>query len=235
MDQRVGRGIALLFHDRGTRRWWVVSSTPRPHFTPGKDPVHILQEDGWAPGPVWTDGKSVPNGIWSRTVQPVVSRYADWVTQPTNRNECHEYFLGGKGGRCVGMKNLLPSCADCLEIWKPQTPGTLRACPGLYRDCFCNEEWVADWIILRFVCSFLKTSPLFLVRQTGKTITYCAWLQRKQRNRKIYSVSGNGGVIYHHDFTACKQSKCFPCARQDGVWGSRSIAPIILYLSTISK
>ena len=37
--QRMGRGIALLFHDRGTRRGWVVSSTPRPHFTPGKDPV----------------------------------------------------------------------------------------------------------------------------------------------------------------------------------------------------
>ena len=35
--QRVGRGKALLFHDRGTRRGWVVSSTPRPHFTPGKD------------------------------------------------------------------------------------------------------------------------------------------------------------------------------------------------------
>ena len=41
-SQRVGRGIALLFHDRGTRRGLVVSSTPRPHFTPGKDPVPIL-------------------------------------------------------------------------------------------------------------------------------------------------------------------------------------------------
>jgi hypothetical protein len=38
----------------------VVSSTPRPHFTPGKDPVRILQEAGWAPGPVWTGGKSRP-------------------------------------------------------------------------------------------------------------------------------------------------------------------------------
>jgi len=54
--QRVGRGIALLFHDRSTRRGWVPSSTPRPHFTPGKDPVPILQEAGWAPGPVWTGG-----------------------------------------------------------------------------------------------------------------------------------------------------------------------------------
>ena len=61
MAQKVGRGIALLFHDRGTRRWWVVSSTPRPHFTPGKDPVPILQEAGWAPGPVWTGGKSCPH------------------------------------------------------------------------------------------------------------------------------------------------------------------------------
>jgi hypothetical protein len=59
--QRVGRVIALLFHDRGTKRGWVVSSTPRPHFTPGKGPVPILQEAGWAPGPAWTGGKSLPH------------------------------------------------------------------------------------------------------------------------------------------------------------------------------
>ena len=56
--QRVGRGIALLFLDRGTRKGCVVSSTPRPYFTPGKDPVPILQKAGWAPGRVWTGGKS---------------------------------------------------------------------------------------------------------------------------------------------------------------------------------
>jgi len=59
--QRVGRGIALLFHGCGTRRGWVVSSTPRLHFTPGKDPVPIVQEAGWAPGPVWLGGKSRPH------------------------------------------------------------------------------------------------------------------------------------------------------------------------------
>jgi len=59
--QRVGRGIALLFHDRGTGSGWVVSSTFRPHFTPGKGPVPIVQEAGWAPGPVWTGGKSRPH------------------------------------------------------------------------------------------------------------------------------------------------------------------------------
>ena len=39
----------------------MVSSTPRSHFTPGKDLVPIVQEAGWAPGPVWTDGKSRPH------------------------------------------------------------------------------------------------------------------------------------------------------------------------------
>jgi len=39
----------------------VVSSTPQPYFTPGKDQVPILQEAEWAPGPVWTGGKSRPH------------------------------------------------------------------------------------------------------------------------------------------------------------------------------
>jgi len=47
---RGSRGIALLFHDYSTRRGWGVSVTPRPFFTPGKDPVPIVQEAVWAPG-----------------------------------------------------------------------------------------------------------------------------------------------------------------------------------------
>jgi len=39
----------------------VVSSTPRPHFIPGRDPVPIVQEAGWAPAPVCTGGKSRPH------------------------------------------------------------------------------------------------------------------------------------------------------------------------------
>jgi len=39
--------------------------------------------------------------------------------------------MGGKGGQCVGLTTLPPSCSDCLEIWEPQPPGTLTACPGL--------------------------------------------------------------------------------------------------------
>jgi len=34
-------------------------------------------------------------------------------------NEYQEYFLGGTGGRYVGLTTLPPSCAECLEIWEP--------------------------------------------------------------------------------------------------------------------
>jgi hypothetical protein len=59
-----------------------------------------------------------------------------FIDSASNRNEGQEYLLGGKGGRRIGLTTLPPSCADCLEIWKPQTPGTLRACSDLYKDCF---------------------------------------------------------------------------------------------------
>ena len=45
-------------------------------------------------------------------------------------------FLGGKGCLGVGLTTLTPSCADCHLIWEPQHPGTLRACIGVYKDCF---------------------------------------------------------------------------------------------------
>ena len=35
----------------------------------------------------------------------------------------------GKGGRCLGPTTFPPSSNNCLEIWKPQTPWTARACP----------------------------------------------------------------------------------------------------------
>jgi hypothetical protein len=63
---------------------------------------------------------------------------------PIADNKYYYYFIilllllfpGGKGGRFVGLTNLQPSCAECLNIWEPQPPGTLRACQGLKWDCF---------------------------------------------------------------------------------------------------
>jgi len=45
-------------------------SAARPGRTlpPGKDSVPIVQEAGWAPGPVWTDGNSRP--YWDSIPDP---------------------------------------------------------------------------------------------------------------------------------------------------------------------
>ena len=63
---------------------WVVSSTLRPNFTPGKDPVPILHEAVWAPGPVWTGGKSRLHRDSIPDRPAIVSRYTDWATGPTD-------------------------------------------------------------------------------------------------------------------------------------------------------
>ena len=62
-------------------------------------------------------------------------------------------FPGGKGSWCKGMTILPPSCANCLETWEPQPPETLRACPGLYRDCFTFTLLMKNMSILDFKLS----------------------------------------------------------------------------------
>ena len=37
----------------------MVRPTPRPLFIPGKDPVPVVQEAGWALGPVWTGAENL--------------------------------------------------------------------------------------------------------------------------------------------------------------------------------
>ena len=81
---RENRGIAPSFHDHCTRWGWGVSVILRPFFTPGKDPVPIVQEAGWTPGPVWTGAENLaPPGFDPRTVQPVARRYTDGATRHT--------------------------------------------------------------------------------------------------------------------------------------------------------
>jgi hypothetical protein len=71
-------------------------------------------------------------------------------TQPLTFYEHQEYFLlaaggGGAvwGGRYMELTTLQLSCANCLEIWKPQLSGTLWDCNG-----------PVDWLLI----------PVFLKR-----------------------------------------------------------------------
>jgi len=55
------------------------ASRPGRSLPPGKDPVPIVQEAVWAPGPVWTGAGNLapPQEFDPRTVQPVARRYTD--------------------------------------------------------------------------------------------------------------------------------------------------------------
>jgi len=76
------------------------------------------------------------------------------VDSARNRNEYQEYILGGKGGRCVGLTTLPPSCADFVKSGNldfpegnldfPEPSGPVEACNAtalpflpLDRLCFC--------------------------------------------------------------------------------------------------
>ena len=37
----------------------MVNTTPRPYFSRERDPVVIVQQAGWVPGPVWTDAENL--------------------------------------------------------------------------------------------------------------------------------------------------------------------------------
>ena len=73
--------------------WWL---TPRPdRFILVYDPVPIVREVGWAPGPVWTCAENLaPTKIRSLIVQPVASRYIDWAVQ-AHPLHCFSFYMVG--------------------------------------------------------------------------------------------------------------------------------------------
>ena len=92
--------------------------------------------------PTATRDKLEGRGFYSRWCHWIFSltqsfrpHWGPGVDLASNRNEYQEHFLGGKGGRCVGLPTLPPSCVGCPEIlgestsWKPQ--GLSRPVMGL--------------------------------------------------------------------------------------------------------
>jgi len=90
--QRVGRGIALLFHDCVTRRGWVDSCT----LPSGKTPYPLYRGLGGPQGQSGWVENLVPTRIGSRTVHAVVSHYTDWAAQPTSLLQIWHTYIQDK-------------------------------------------------------------------------------------------------------------------------------------------
>jgi len=69
-------------------------------LNPGKDPVPIRQEAGWAPGPVWTGGKSRPT--WIRS--PDRAALSRWCL-----------FKNGNLYICGEIATKSPDCTSCTR------------------------------------------------------------------------------------------------------------------------
>jgi len=72
----------------GTRRGWGVSVTPRPLFNSGKDPVPIVQEAGWAPGPVWTGAENLALAGIRSPDRPARSQSLYRLSYPAHAHTC---------------------------------------------------------------------------------------------------------------------------------------------------
>ena len=103
---RGSRGIALPFHDHGTRREWGVRVTPRPLFTAGKTQYPLYRRLGQPQGRSGQVRKiSPPPTFDPQTVQPVASRYTDWATGP--RRLWNNTEINLKNTECKGLICLL--------------------------------------------------------------------------------------------------------------------------------
>ena len=91
-SQRGSRCIALLFlqPQRYVSGGW---STPSPgRFNPGKDPVPILQEAGWAPGPAWTGAENLAPTCIRSPDRPSRSESLYRLTYPDPDFFCSYYY-----------------------------------------------------------------------------------------------------------------------------------------------
>ena len=90
-------------------------------------------------------------------------------------------FRGGKGCRCVGLTSLPHPCADCLEIWETERPGTLRPvivlmhCSRYYAHCLKKMLELASLGSLTRVTS-------------NKHVSHC--MSKPQCGSKYYTVNG---------------------------------------------
>jgi len=84
--------------------------------------AHLVEALRYRPEGRGFDSDSISAGLWG-----------PGLDSASNINERQEYFQECKGGRCVGLTTLPPSCADFLQIWSSDLlePSVSRPGKGL--------------------------------------------------------------------------------------------------------
>ena len=85
-------------------------------------------------------------------IYPFRSHYGIGVDSARNRNEYHEYFLCGKGGRCVGLTNLplhVPVVFKSGSLKLLETSGPVQGCNGTDLPIYICTQRSADKSLAR--------------------------------------------------------------------------------------
>ena len=137
-----------------------------------------MRWSGWLRpyGTSWKVACSIPNGVieifqWFNPSGPsVVQEVIHAVKERSNR---------GKGGRCVGLTTLTPSCAECLEVlgaltsWNPS--GAVQVWNGnRYFDGSTEKKNCTNSLSLSLSTSWMPTTECITARiwRTVCTIKY---------------------------------------------------------------
>jgi hypothetical protein len=179
-------GIALPFHDHGTRRGWGVSVTHRPLSTPGKARYPFCKRRGRPQGRSGQVRKiSSTPGFYPWTAQPVASRYTDWATRPPI-----SYMLG------VWIQH--PIIGQLKELY--------NLCVILYMGC--NSHSLAEISIFPPHNTYIFSSQLWTINRNFivayDPLRYCkslyidrvnlllsSWTTRLSLHSELYICSGD--------------------------------------------
>ena len=172
-------------------------SAARPGRTPGKDPVPILQEAGWAPGPIWKGGKSRPHRD-SIPDRPARSRPLYRLSYPA--------YIYTKIKRSLSLQSLTASIVH----------GNLFACTCI--ACVAYYQWL---VFMSEVHKFLKKSRGHVKILGSRRMT---WNKFHAKNPRILGVAEQQFVIeetchlgsvqicfmQHQNFGRCPKNSSIP-------------------------
>jgi hypothetical protein len=99
---------------------------------------------------------SIPSGVTDLILPAALWPCGD---STSNRNEYQEYFLGCKGGRCVGLTTLPPSCADCIEILVASTFYSFQVLSRAVMDLLYFTQYEGEWVW--YIKCLFRVSVLF--------------------------------------------------------------------------
>jgi len=159
---------------------WVVNATPRPLYPRETDPVPIVQEAGWVPGPVWTGAESLAphRGFDPRTVQPVASRCTDWAIAVHSYSSTAEKSWHCVWYMIISLASIRHHCA--LTSSTSVITTTVSVTMSVDTECLkCSKLYTLHllFLILSNYHAIHTARSSYTIMYTGKSSSFCIFLQ----------------------------------------------------------